>query len=72
LGANIEARTNSGRTPIFAAAAASKGQIASMECLKELGAKLDAKDNKGNTALDVAVTLGEVEVAEWLRANGVK
>jgi ankyrin repeat protein len=42
-----------------------------MKCLKELGAKLDAKDNAGKTALDLANISGKAEAAAWLRANGV-
>ena len=52
--------------------AASGEQIARMECLKELGANLNEKDDEGKTAVDLAVRYDRTEAAAWLRANGVQ
>jgi ankyrin repeat protein len=52
-GADVNQSTNTGETPLHAAAARDGGQI--VRYLVSRGAKLDAKDKSGRTALDVAM-----------------
>ena len=51
-GADVNARTNYGSTPLHAAAA--KGRVEVVQVLLEHGAIVGAKDNGGETALQVA------------------
>ena len=52
-GADVNQSTSTGETPLHAAAARDGGQI--VRYLVSRGAKLDAKDKSGRTALDVAL-----------------
>ena len=64
-GANIEARNNSGVTPLLMGA-----QYGNLEVVKRLlakGANMKAKDDKGNTALALAIGHGHAEVAKVLQ-----
>jgi ankyrin repeat protein/uncharacterized membrane protein YhaH (DUF805 family) len=70
LGGDVNAMLPNDATPMFFAAAT--GQIANMECLKNLGARLDVKNNGGQTAMDFAESIGQSEAAQWLRANVVE
>ena len=68
----------SGQTPLHAAFAPPDGlgflagepDYALLALLIELGADLEAKDDKGRTPLDVALLRGDVEAARLLRAAG--
>ena len=59
-----------GWTPLMAAAFS--GNVDAVRLLLEARAAIDAKTVNGRTALDVAVTFGSTEVANYLRSHGAK
>jgi len=65
-GANINAKSNDGFTPLYEAAYAGHEDVA--ELLLAKGADVNAKVNDGKTPLQVA----KPEVADLLRAHGAK
>ena len=46
------------------------GDIAALEMLRSCGARVDAVDEKGRTALYIAAAEGQNDVVEWLLSNG--
>ena len=65
--AQIEARTNKGLTPLLCAREnVSTSRTAVMRALLSAGANLDARDEKGNTALHQAVSLSRPDWVECL------
>ena len=46
------------------------GDIAALEMLRSCGARIDAVDEKGRTALYIAAAEGQNDVVEWLLSNG--
>lgn len=67
-GADVNARSNTGRTPLMSAA--HRNQIQSLEFLIEAGGNLEAQDNEGTTPLILAARAGKVEAATWLLDHG--
>lgn len=63
-GADIEATMNSDMRPLFLAA--KYGHLPCIKALLEAGAKPDAVDAKGRTALDIAVIQGHIGAVELL------
>ena len=59
-----------GWTPLMEAAYS--GNVEATRLLLDAGAKIDAKNKFGATALDVAVLGGKTQVAEFLRSRGAK
>lgn len=67
LGANINARDNTGDTPL--SLAAKRGDLASIRYLLSCGADRTSKNNDGKTALDHALRLGHAEAAKILEGQ---
>ena len=67
-GANVDAPSKNGRTPLMAAA--QKGNLAIVQCLLDHGAEINAQDHYGKTARWFAAKNGRSEVAEFLRQHG--
>ena len=71
--ADIDARDNEGKTPMYVAAEmfgmCVHTPFAAMQWLKEQGADINTKDNEDKTPLSAA---SWDNVKEWLRANGAK
>ncbi len=67
-GADCNAKTNAGRTPLQFSARNGDTQMAKL--LLEKGAEINAKDQAGWTALDHAITYGKDETAQWLKTQG--
>lgn len=63
-GANIEARSQRLRTPLYVAT--SFGSLAAMLSLLQMGAKVDAKDKDGMTALHIACRKGRANATDLL------
>ncbi|BAE50499.1 ankyrin repeat domain-containing protein [Paramagnetospirillum magneticum] len=70
LGAKVDFRStdDGSRTPLMVAA--DKGRRELIDILLKAGAARGLKDSEGHTALDIAVTRGEVKVADALRHAG--
>ena len=64
LGADINASTNDGNTPLMEAS--TRGYISVVKKLIERGARLDASQKDGRTPLVAAVKNGHLLVAEYL------
>ncbi|XP_024143227.1 ankyrin repeat domain-containing protein 53 [Oryzias melastigma] len=64
-GANVNAITDSGQTPLHLAA--SKGLLDCVEILVNAGADVSAKDNRGCTPLDLARVWSHRKVARYLK-----
>jgi ankyrin repeat protein len=72
-GLNPNATGAHGITPLMLAAAGERpGALKTLEMLMAAGADLAAQDQLGRTALDWAMTRGETEAAQRLRARGAK
>ena len=69
-GADINAQTQSGRTPLHEASYC--GALEVVRLLLERGADVEAKDEDGETALQEAAERGHDEVVELLREHGAK
>ena len=69
-GADLEAKTNGGHTPLDNAAAYNHKGVA--ELLIANGADVNARANNRNTPLDSAISLKRTELAELLRKHGGK
>jgi hypothetical protein len=69
LGANVEAKTAGGRTPLHVAAVS--GQVESIKLLVQLGVNKEANDDDGWTALHHAACSGHVEAIKVLVQLGV-
>ena len=69
-GANVNARTESERTPLLVAAAY-PGTVDVLRLLLERGADLRAQDRAGTTALALAVRSADVEVVRFLVEKGL-
>lgn len=66
-GMSIEAQTENGERPMHFAAGS--GHIEALDCLKNAGAKINAKSMAGRTPLFTAAMKDKVECAEWLLEN---
>jgi len=69
-GADVNAKTKSGLTPLHHAAFYGHMEIA--ELLIEKGADVKAKDMNGKTPLDEAIKRKHTEIADFLRKHGGK
>ena len=69
-GADVNAKTGDGTTPLHYAAAKGSKEIA--ELLIAKGADVNAKMDNGDTPLDQAITNHRTEVADLLRKHGGK
>ena len=69
-GANIEAQTNFDRTPLHLAAVCALGCAKTLEILIQSDAKLDAKDDEGQTSLHLAVLRRKALKIEMLLRYG--
>ena len=69
-GANVNAKTNSGRTPLHSAAWGGHKEIA--ELLIAEGADVNAKRDNGKTPLDSAILFKQTKIADLLRKHGGK
>ena len=69
LGADLNARTKDGKTPLYIAAA--NNQLKALKVLKELGADLQAVAKDGFTALHIAANNGHVEIIKYLKELGL-
>ncbi|HEY4254802.1 MAG TPA: ankyrin repeat domain-containing protein, partial [Chlamydiales bacterium] len=63
----LESKGNFGNTPLIDAAGT--GNLKNLEALLQEGANLDARDNKGWTALHVAVCYNKTEIIRFLLAQ---
>jgi hypothetical protein len=68
-GADPNAKGSSGWTPLMAATIAEKS-TATVKVLLEKGARVDARDDAGRTALDWALLQGESETSRLIRSAG--
>jgi ankyrin repeat protein len=70
-GADVNARTQGGRTAAHLAAERNTGPK-TLALLVEAGANLSARDEDGHTPLDIAKRNGKVRLVEWIkrRVNG--
>ena len=67
-GADVNAASTIGRTPLMSAA--HRNQIQSLELLLAAGAGLEDRDNEGTTPLILAARAGSFEAVEWLLNHG--
>ena len=68
-GANVNARSKQGRTPLMLASLRPGGSE-TVALMLEKGADPKVKDGRGDTALGLAATIGEVETMRLLLAKG--
>lgn len=68
-GADLEARDTRGDTPLLSFVSEQEGEE-TMEILLEAGAEVNAVDDDGRTALDMAMARGETEKVELLQRYG--
>ena len=66
-GAKIETRAQSGKTPLHIAAV--YGNLKAVQCLLQHGARRDATDNEGMSALELARAYKREEVVGWLESS---
>jgi ankyrin repeat protein len=71
-GANPNVKSDRGFTPLMMAAAADTPDLELIRMLVQKGADVNARDQKGRTVLDWALTQGETEVSKYLRSAGAK
>src|ERR1039458_7859540 len=71
-GANPNVKSDRGFTPLMMAAAADMPDLELVRLLVQKGADVNARDLKGRTVLDWALTQGETEVSKFLRSAGAK
>ena len=69
-GADVNAKSNTGRTPLHWAAARGHKEVA--ELLIAEGADVNAKGDDGNTPLGTAILFKRTEIADLLRKHGGK
>ena len=69
-GADVNAASASGVTPLIEAASAGRTEVARV--LLDAGAAVDARDRLGRTALDVAETTGRADLVRLLRSRGAR
>ena len=69
-GADVNARSEFGYTPLHFAAQNSRREIA--ELLIANGADVNAKNESGNTPLDKAINFNRTEIADLIRKHGGK
>ena len=67
---NVNARTKSGRTPLYVASR--WGALEVVRLLLKHGADLEVKSNNGKTALQIAAEKGHDKVVELLREHRAK
>jgi ankyrin repeat protein len=67
---DLEVRDEKGGTALIEACRMEKNEVA-MDLVTR-GAKIDATDNQGETALAYSGNLGETEMVEWLKNHGAK
>src|ERR1035437_903796 len=67
-GADIEAKTGTGQTPLMWAAKHSNSEVA--QCLLANGAKLEVEDKNKSTALYLADSYGQTNLARFLLSKG--
>ena len=65
---DIDAQTKDGQTALHVAAG--KGSERTVKALLQQGAKLNIKDHKGNTSLDLAAELNRKEIIQLLLSSG--
>ena len=68
-GAGVDVRAKDGRTPLLVQAAEAEG-LDVMEALLKLGADANAKDDRGQSALDIAKAREEEEKVKLLMGYG--
>jgi ankyrin repeat protein len=72
-GANLRVRESlGGTTPLICATGSERGDLGLVNLLIEKGADLDAKDSRGDTALDWARRRGNRDLVEALARKGVR
>ncbi len=71
-GANPNLNGDRGITPLMMAAAAETPDLELVRLLVQEGADINARDVRGRTVLDWALTQGETEVSKFLRSAGAK
>jgi ankyrin repeat protein len=71
-GADPDARSSRGVTPLMVAADADHPNAAMVRLLLDKGKDLNARDDRGRTALDWAMMQGETEAARLLRDAGAQ
>jgi ankyrin repeat protein len=69
-GADPNSPSTRGATPLMMAAASDHADPATVQMLLARGARVDARDDEGRSALDWALMQGETEVARLLRQAG--
>lgn len=69
-GADPNGPTTRGATPLMMAAASAHASPATVQMLLARGARIDARDDEGRSALDWALLQGETDVARLLRQAG--
>ncbi len=68
-GADVNARSKQGRTPLMLASLL-QGGAPTVAMLLAKGAAVNVQDGRGDTALGLAATIGEVEIMRLLLAGG--
>jgi len=71
-GANPNAASDRGVTPLMMAVAAGKPNLELVRLLVEKHADINARDAGGRTVLDWALTQGDTDVSKYLRSLGAK
>ncbi len=69
-GADPNAVSTKGTTPLMMAAASERADVETVRLLLARGARVDARDEKGRSALDWALLQGDTGVARLLRERG--